>query len=603
MQSDTLRLLRHAAPYKSQLGGALVVALFGAALEVARPWPTKAIVDYALSAQPLPHWLASATAWLPSLATRPGIIFWSVIAGAFLVLGAAAASLVAQVLVFRVAMEMVLDLSKQVFSKLQRLSLSFHQRHAVGDLTQRVGSDVFVVQAAVCSVAVPAVASVLSLVGMIFLMLRLDPVLSLVTLSIVPLLILSLFVFRKPMRNASEMQWRRQGDMMAFLEQSLSGVRLIQGYAREPYIERRMLGQGRGLSQAYIKSLQVGAGYGQVTAIITGLLAVVLIGVGSTRVLAHHLTLGDLLVFLGYLASITTPVTAIAGAINTATALNSRGRRVLDILDSTEEVPEPAKPITIEPIRGDIEFDRVSFGYADITDDRSGSPGRLVFTDVSFHASPGEVTAIIGVTGAGKSSMVSLLSRFYDPTSGVVRLDGHDLRDLSLKSLREAVSIVSQDPVLFPMTIEENIAFGRPGASHDEIIAAAKIAHADQFIEALPDGYATPIAERGASLSGGERQRISLARALLKDSPILILDEPTSSLDAHTESEIFASLASVIEGKTIFIISHRLSTIRRADQILSLEDGRIVERGTHEALLSGSGVYSRLYENQNIAAL
>jgi ABC-type multidrug transport system fused ATPase/permease subunit len=603
VQSDTLRLLRHAAPYKSQIGGALAVALLGAAMEVARPWPTKAIVDYAIAAKPLPHWLASLTGLLPSLATRPGIIFWSVVAGALLVVGAAAASFAAQVFVFRVAMEMVLDLSRKVFSRVQRLSLSFHQRHAVGDLTQRVGSDVFVVQAAVCSVAVPAAASALSLLGMIFLMLRLDPVLSLVTLSIIPLLGVSLLFFQKPMRTASETQWRRQGDIMAFLEQSLSGIRLIQGYAREPYIEQRMSKQGRLLTEAYARSLKVGAGYGQVTAIVTGLLAVVLIGVGSTRVLANRLTLGDLLVFLGYLASITTPITAIAGAINTATALNSRGRRVLDILDSADEIPEPAKPVKLERVRGDIEFDRVSFGYPDTAENGSAPPARLVFTDISFRASAGQVTAIIGITGAGKSSMVSLLSRFYDPTSGVVRLDGRDLRDYSVRSLRERVAIVSQDPVLFPMTIEENIAFGRPGASREEIIAAAKIARAHEFIEALPEGYDSEIAERGASLSGGERQRISLARALLKDAPILILDEPTSSLDAHTESEIFADLAAHIEGKTTFIISHRLSTIRRADQILSLEDGHIVERGTHEMLLAGSGVYSRLYENQNIAAL
>jgi ATP-binding cassette, subfamily B, bacterial len=603
MKSDTVRLLGFASPYKLRLMGAVLIGLSGAALEVARPWPMKAIVDYGLSGRPLPPWLSHLADDVPSLSTRPGIILWSVIAGAVLVLAAAAASFSAQLVVFKVSQKMVLDLSGTVFSKLQRLSLSFHQRQAVGDLAQRVGGDVFVVQAALSGVAIPAVASLISLVGMFFLMLRLDPLLSLVTLSMIPLLLIALLVFNKPIHKASEAQWRQQGEMMGFLGQSLSGTRLIQSYARELMIEERMASHGRRLADAYMKSLLVGGSYSQVTAIITGLLAVLLLGVGGTRVLDNQLTLGDLLVFLGYLSTLTTPVTGIATAISTATALNSRGRRVLDILDSTEELPERENALAPETIRGEIEFDRVSFGYPEALDNGTGPVTRLVFSEISFHAKPGQVTAIIGITGAGKTSMMALLSRFYDPVSGAIRLDGHDLRDLSLKALREAVGVVSQDPVLFPMSVAENIAFGRPGAMREEIIEAAKLARAHEFIAALPQGYDTLLAERGASLSGGERQRISLARAVLKNASILILDEPTSSLDAHTESEIFASLAGHIAGKTTFIISHRLSTIRRADQILSLENGRIVERGTHESLLRGRGVYSRLYENQNIAAL
>ncbi|MDQ3244133.1 MAG: ABC transporter ATP-binding protein/permease, partial [Gemmatimonadota bacterium] len=507
MQSDTVRLLRYALPFKGTLGAALVVALVGAAFEVARPWPTKVIVDYALSGRPFPPWLAELTGSTPSLATRPGLIVAAVLASVFLVICSAAASLATQVIVFGVAQKMVVSLSGQVFSKLQRLSLSFHQRHAVGDLTQRLGGDVFVVQAAICAVGIPAIASLLSLFGMVFLMLRLDAVLALVTLSMVPLLLLALLVFKKPMHKANEQQWRRQGEMMAFINQSLSGVRLIQGYAREAYFERLMAGHALGLGDAYVKSMRIGAGYMQVTTIITALVGATLLGVGSMRVLDGALTLGDLLVFLGYLAMIATPITGIATAIGTATALNSRGRRVLEILDSSEEVSQRKNSVTLQSVRGDVEFAGVSFGYPGNSPDASAGPEPLVFSDISFRARAGQVTAIIGVTGAGKSSMVSLLSRFYDPTSGVIRLDGHDLRDLALKPLRESVAVVSQDPVLFPMTVQENIAFGRPGATRNEIIAAAKTACAHEFIEALPNGYDTKIAERGASLSGGERQR------------------------------------------------------------------------------------------------
>jgi ABC-type multidrug transport system fused ATPase/permease subunit len=599
--TDTLRLLKHALPYKFQLGGALLLALFGASLEVARPWPTKVIVDYALTGLPMPPWLLGLAESFSSLSTSEGIIFWSLVAAASLVIGSAIVALLAEMMIFAVAQKMVMDLSGKVFSKLQRLSLTFHQRQAVGDLTQRAGSDVFVVQAAVCAVAIPAIASVVALLGMMFVMVRLDPVLAFVSISMVPLLLLALVGFKKPMTAAGEQQWKTQGEMMAFLEQSLGGIRLIQGYARESHIENVMARYGKNLANAYQRSLWVGAGFNKVTLIITGVVSVVLLGVGGLRVLEQRITLGDLLVFMGYVVTLTGPVTAIATAISTAAALNSRGRRVLEILDSTEEIPERDIPVLLARVRGEIQFDSVTFAYPHGAAESASS--NVVLSDISFRAEAGQVTAIIGVTGAGKSSLVSLLSRYYDPVSGSVSLDGHDLRDLSLRALREAVAIVSQDPVLFPISVAENIEFGRAGASREEVIAAAKMARAHDFIVAFPSGYDTQLAERGNSLSGGERQRISLARALLKDSPILVLDEPTSSLDAHTESQIFASLSQWIKGKTTFIISHRLSTIRRADQIISIENGRIVERGTHEILVGGSGVYSRLFESQNIAVL
>lgn len=584
---------------------ALLVALVAAAAELARPWPTKAIVDYALGGRPLPAWLSDlplARSFAGEVASPTEIIIGSIVVGVLVIVISACASLLTQVLVFNVGQDMVFDLSSEVFARLQRLSLSFHQRSAVGDLSQRIGSDVFVVQAAVCSVAVPAVASIALLVGMFVLMLQLDLTLTLITASLIPLLVISFGAFRKSMGEASKEQWTRQGAMMSFLQENLSGIKAIQGYAREPLTQHRLEAHGKLLGGAYRRSLAVGASYNQTTVVLTGIVAMVLIGVGSTLVIARTLTLGDLFVFLGYLTMIIGPLTGLASAVGTAVALGGRGQRVLEILDSVDEVPEKDTPVAVGRVRGEIEFNDVSFAYSAPAEGVDGPPP-AVFQNISFRVEPGQVVAIIGVTGAGKSSLVALLSRLYDPASGSIRLDGNDMRDLSLRSLRENVAVVLQDPILFSVSVADNIAFGRPDASLDEIIAAARIACADDFIQRLPLGYDTVITERGTNLSGGERQRIALARALLKDAPVLILDEPTSSLDAHTEAEIFEGLSKYLKGRTSFIISHRLTTIRSADLILSLENGRIVERGTHEVLVDGRGVYARLYRSQNIAAI
>jgi ATP-binding cassette subfamily B protein/subfamily B ATP-binding cassette protein MsbA len=333
---------------------------------------------------------------------------------------------------------------------------------------------------------------------------------------------------------------------------------------------------------------------------ITGFGAALLLGVGGARVLGGQLTVGDLLVFLGYLAALYGPVNQLSVSVGYALAVAARGRRVLDILDAKEEVQDRPDALDLGVARGDVTFEDVYFGY-EKSDGKSS--GRPVLEKVSFRTRPGQVTAIVGATGAGKTSLVSLLSRFYDPWQGRILLDGHDLRDLTLRSLRENVALVLQESFLFPMSIADNIAFGRPGASREDVVAAARAAHAHEFIERLPLGYDTVISEKGISLSGGERQRVSIARAILKNAPILVLDEPTSSLDARTESLILDALHRLMRDKTTFIISHRMSTIRRADQILALKDGLVVENGTHQSLIASGGVYAQLYMHQHATAV
>jgi ABC-type multidrug transport system fused ATPase/permease subunit len=594
------RLLRYVAHCKAGLALAFALALGGAAVELARPWPIKVVIDYALADRPLPEPFSSVVGALPGAGSAAGLLAWCVAAAVLTVVSGALLSWWVLRVVVQVAQRLVYDLSCEVYEKLQRLSLAYHARHQVGDLMQRSGADVFVVHFAVSQVLLPGIVSLLTLAGMFAIMASLDLVLALIALGVVPLLALALVLFTRPMNDTTARQYEAQGALMAMVEQALSAVRLIQGYARESYIFVKLREKAHELGGAYNDATRVSGGYNSVVSLITGVAAALLLGIGGARVLSGRLLTGDLLVFLGYLAALYGPVNQLSLSVGYALAVVVRGKRVLDILDAEEDVRDRPGATELAAVRGEVAFEEVEFGY----ENPAGvSTGRPILADVSFRAHPGQVTAIVGATGAGKTSLLSLLSRFYDPWKGRVLVDGHDVRDVTLRSLRENVALVLQESFLFPISVADNIAFGRPGATREEIVAAARAAHAHEFIERLPQGYDTVLSEKGVSLSGGERQRVAIARAVLKDAPILILDEPTSALDARTEAQIFEAISHLMRNKTTFIISHRLSTIRRADQILAIEDGRIVECGTHEDLLALGSVYARLYRHQYVAAL
>lgn len=594
------RLLRYAMPYKARLCLVLGLSILSILAELARPWPVKLVVDYVLGGRPMPPWLETVSGRLPGAETPSGLIAWSVAAAVISVVAGAALSVAVLSVGVGLGQRLVYDLSLELFAKLQRLSQSYHGRQPVGDLLQRISGDSFVVYFAVAQVVLPGAVSLLTLAGMFTIMASIDGVLTLITLSMVPLLATALALFNKPMERTTTRQYEAQGAMMAFVEQGLSAIRAVQAFAREAYMHRRFEGKAGDLASAYGAATRVSSVYQQVTAVITGLVAALLLGFGATRVQDGRLSLGELLVFLGYLGALYGPVIGFTSAVGYAVQVVARSDRVFAILDSEELVPERADAIDLGCAIGEVVFEDVTFGYHQ---DEPVSSERPILRNVSFRAHPGQITAIVGATGAGKTTLMSLLSRFYDPDGGRVLVDGHDVRDLSLRSLRENVSIVLQEAFLFPMSIADNIAFGRPEATRAEIVAAATAARAHTFISRLPEGYDTVIGERGASLSGGERQRISIARAVLKDAPILVLDEPTSSVDARTESQIFTALSDLMHGRTTFVISHRLTTIRRADQILALENGHIVERGTHDSLLASGTVYAGLYRHQHIAVV
>jgi ATP-binding cassette, subfamily B, bacterial len=592
-----LRLSRYFGRYKGRLSLTFLLALCGVAFELAKPWPIKVVIDNVLSGRPFPAPISHLLPHLSGSSTKSGLLLWCVAAAFFLVWASGLIAVVVLECVMRICHKLVAQVSIDLFQKLQRLSLAYHNRNTVGDLLQRMSTDVFVVHTLVSQVMLPGLASILSLLGMFVIMARIDLVLALTALSVVPALVLTLGVFVRGMDRYNTLQSATQGRLMALVQQSLSGIRAIQGFTREEFVTGKIEDRAQELGEAYRLSVRIASLYKEITTALTGTAAACLIWLGAQRVRSGALSVGDLWIFLGYLTALYGPVNNISVAIGAGSQVISRGRRVLEVLDARDEVPERSDAILLGRSKGEVCFEGVTFGY--LAND--GARGRAILKDVSFHARPGQITAIVGATGAGKTSLISLLPRFFDPWEGRITLDGVDLRDLSLRSLRENVALVLQDPFLFAMTIEENIAFGRIGATHEEIVEAAIAAQAHDFIMRQPDQYNTLIGEGGVSLSGGEKQRISIARALLKDAPILILDEPTSSLDARTEAQIFKAISTAIEGRTTFIISHRLSTIRRADQIIAVEGGRIVESGTHDSLLQINRLYADLYRHRGDA--
>ena len=594
------RLMRYVFRYKGGLLLALMIAVVGMLFELARPWPIKFVVDYALTDHPRPDWMVPVSSWLPGAESSMGLAVWSVCALVIVAIGAALMAYLAMAVTVGVCYRMVYDIACELFAKLQRLSMSYHQRQSVGDLLQRMSGDVFVVHQAVSGVVLPVTVSLLNLVGMFVIMMLLDPLLAWVSLAVVPAMVASLLLYARPMDRATSRRYESQAALMSLVEQSLSGMKIIQGFARESYIQARMETRARDLGETYGRDMRIGMSYQQTTVAITGLGAAVVLGLGAWRVTTGPLTIGDLLVFLGYLAALYGPVSAVSMAVGAAVMTNAQARRVFDVLDCDEEVAPHPSPIRPDRLEGTVRFDGVSFGYHA---DGAHDDASCVLHDISFEARTGEIVAIVGATGVGKSTLVSLLPRFHDPWQGRVMIDGHDVQELPLDQLRQSISLVLQDSYLFPISISDNIIFGRDGVTEQQVTEAAKVAKAHDFISTLPDGYDTVISERGTTLSGGERQRIAIARAVLLPSPILVLDEPTSSVDARTESEILQGLAASARQRTTLVVSHRLSTIRRADQIIVLDAGRIVEHGKHDDLIENGAVYQRLYRHQELAML
>src|SRR5467141_2623905 len=578
------RVLRYYRPFLGQTIFGLSLALLGIGLNLLKPWPFKIIVDDFLRAGSAMRpdwrfWILLLCLALIGIQVLWGIINW-----------------ITNYLFVKIGLQALLKLRTDLYSYLQSLSLKYHDARRSSDSSFRVAYDSQSIQTIYNKGFTNIFGSVLTLLGTFVIMLRLDWQLTLVSLGIVPLVVGAIYLFAQRIRRESTSIQEQESAVLALAQEGLSSIRMVHAFGREEFEVMQFHQQAQQSLQANLRLTLTNVNSALVISTLMVLGTAAMYYVGTLHVLAGTLTLGTLLVFSAYLLMLYQPLESItytAWAMEGATA---GAKRCFEILDREDDVVDSPNAVAIESAKGAIGFQNVSFGYALATaSPPGGGQGRLVLHDVDLRIEPNQMIAIVGGTGAGKSTLLSLVPRFYDPTSGSVALDGRNVREIKKKSLRTQIGIVLQDTLLFSTTIRENITYGRPDASDDEIIDAAKRAQADEFICQLPNGYANTVGERGGQLSVGQRQRIGIARAFLKNAPVLLLDEPTSALDPTTEAAIMETIKDLMRGRTTLIATHRLATIHDVDRIVVLERGRIVEQGRGAELLARGGVYAKLF--------
>lgn len=575
---------------RSLAAGSALVALV-AAMEVALPWPLKVIVDDVLK-KPTSD---SGDALIDRLGlarlTGPQLLLMCLACLAGLtVLNAVATYWGSQVL-GGVGERVTAAIRAELFTHLQKLSLSFHDRQRLGDLLTRTTTDVDYVQGLLVSSLSVLVPNILVLVFITIICLVVDPTFAVIALAVAPLLFATVVVFRRRIKAASRAARGRDSDIASTVSETFSSVRVMISYNTENRHEASFRVRNVARMNAGLRVVHLQSGLSPLVDVIVATGTVLVLWVGVQRVLTGSMSLGLLLVFLAYLKALYGPMKALAKLTTVISRGQASAERLAQVLDADPEVADlpSARPAPL--LAGAVRLRGVTFRY---------ETGLTALHNVDLYAEPGEMVAITGPTGAGKSSIVSLIPRLYDVTQGAVLLDGIDVRDLQLSTVRRQISLVLQDSVLFRGTIYDNIAYGAEDVTRDQVLAAARTAHVEEFVRHLPLGYDTPVAERGTSLSGGQRQRIAIARALVRDTPIVIFDEPTSGLDAISEQHVMQGLNRLMEGRTVFTISHRLSTLQRADRIYVIDNGHVVETGCHDALVMAGGLYSRLDRLQHV---
>jgi ATP-binding cassette, subfamily B, bacterial len=586
--SHKLRIGYLIRPHWRTLSFSLVAVMGVIVTDIFEPWPIKIVVDNLLQSKKLPSWLGHFVSGIFGQ-DKLAILNFAVAAVAVIAVVGAISSYFEKYLTTSVSQWVAHDLRRTLYNHIQRLSLTEHDEARTGDLISRVTSDIEAIQDFINSALLGMLVNAFTLLGMIGVMLYINWRFTLIALSVAPALFLVVFYFTRRIKKSSRAVRKKESELLSIVEEALTSVRVVKAFAREDYEVRRFTSQSRDNLEAALEARSIKAKLSPVVEVIVALGTCLVLWYGARLALAGQLSAGLLIVFLLYLGKMYKPMRELSkmtDTISKAVVGYERIQEVLEIEISIRDLPQARRA---PRFKGKIEFDHVNFSYDE------ASP---VLKDISFKIEPGQVAAVVGPSGTGKTTIISLIPRFYDPQSGEVRIDGKDVRRYTLKSLREQISFVLQDTILFRAPIWENIAYGKPDASHEEIMRAAEVANAHEFIEKMPDGYDTMLGERGLTLSGGQRQRIAIARAVIRDTPILVLDEPTSGLDAASEEAVIEALDRLMKNRTTILIAHHLGTIRHADVIFVVKDSELVEQGTHEELLAQGGVYADLHKTQ-----
>ncbi len=563
------RFWPYARPYRRWLPLIVFFAALASALQAATIWMYKILVDEVLVPRDF------------------GVLPWVVLAYLGLTLAEGVATFCEEYSSEWVGGRFIVSLRTGLFQHLQGLSLSFFDRRSIGDMLARLADDIEEIEELMISEMAAALTYLFQFVFFVGALFFLQWRLALVSLFVIPLFLLVARYFSRKIRGATREERRRMGSINAVAEESLSNAALVQAYNRQENEVERFRRENEGSFVAEMAATRYDALFAPLVNVIEVTGVGVVIAAGTWELSQGRLTIGGLLVFLVYLSQLYSPVRGLSESVSTFYEATAGAERVIEFFDQKPSVTEKEDALALNRARGHVEFDSVRFRY----------PGkkRKALSNVTFEVGPGEVLALVGPSGSGKSTVAKLLLRYYDPRGGAVRLDGHDLRELTLRSLRENVAVLLQETLVFDGTVRENIAYGKLAASEEEIVAAAKAADAHGFVEALPEGYDTVVGQKGRLLSNGQRQRLAIARAMIRDAPILVLDEPTTGLDAESSENVMDPLQRLMEGRATIVISHNLLTVRHATRIVVLEDGRVAERGTHSDLLKKNGNYARLY--------
>jgi ATP-binding cassette subfamily B protein len=583
-----LRLGRLLRPHWKSLVIALLAVIGEAAADIAEPWPVTIVVDSVLGAKKPPQMLEHAIAVTFGTNTT-AILEFALTAVILIAIVGGISAYVEKYLTTSVSQWVAHDMRLLLYQRIQRLSLAEHGKSRAGDLITRVTKDIDSVQDFIDTALLGIIVNIATLVGMVGVMLWVNWRFTLIGLSIAPPLGLFVYFYSRRIKEASRAVKRKESELMSGVAEVLVSIQVVQAFAREDYEDRRFKSESRQNVRAGLQARSIKAKLSPMVDVFVAVGTCMVLGYGVRLVSTGQLSIGVLIVFLMYLKKTYKPLKDLSKMANTLSKAAVSYERIQEVLGVDSQIRDLPGAQAAAPFKGLIELDHVTFGYNDEV---------TVLKDVSLRIEPGTVAAIVGPSGQGKSTIASLLPRFFDPVAGAVKIDGSDIRDFTLKSLRDQISFVLQDSLLFRGTIWENLCYGKPDADPEATILAAQQANAHDFIMALPHGYGTMVAERGTTLSGGQRRRIAIARAIVRDTPILILDEPTTGLDAASEHAVTEALERLMKGRTCIVIAHHLNTICRADVIFVVKDTAIVERGTHEELLANGGLYSELYEMQ-----